>query len=129
MQTKENYHHYLFVCISFCTYVPPRVITLKHNNEELRNTNGCHLVTQFSSNPTNRFIISELSFLAKVTIKFAISPLYVRNLEHWREATYATNLRCLNRKALSCYGRGGINSVYCGIVVRKCHGDVALAIL
>ena len=44
-----------------------RVITLKHNNEELRNTNGCYLVTQFSSNPTNRFILSELSFLAKVT--------------------------------------------------------------
>ena len=46
-----------------------RVITLKHNNEELRNTNGCYLVTQFSSNPTNRFILSELSFLAKVTKK------------------------------------------------------------
>ena len=46
-----------------------RVITLKHNNEELRNTNGCYLVTQFSSNPTNRFILSELSFLAKVTEK------------------------------------------------------------
>lgn len=42
------------------------VITLEHNNEELRNTNGCYLVTQFSSNPTNRFILSELSFLAKV---------------------------------------------------------------
>lgn len=40
---------------------------LEHNNEELRNTNGCYLVTQFSSNPTNRFILSELSFLAKVT--------------------------------------------------------------
>ena len=43
-----------------------RVITLKHNNEELRNTNGCYLVTQFSSNPTNRLI---LSFLDKVTKK------------------------------------------------------------
>ena len=30
--------------------------TLKHNNEELRNTNGCDLVTQFSSNPNNRLI-------------------------------------------------------------------------
>ncbi len=69
MQTKENYHHSLFVCISFCTFVPSRVITLKHNNEELRNTNGCYLVTQFSSNPTNRFILSELSFLAKSYIK------------------------------------------------------------
>ena len=46
-----------------------RVITLKHNNEELRNTNGCYLITQFSSNPTNRFILSELSFLDKVTKK------------------------------------------------------------
>ena len=47
-----------------------RVITLKHNNEELRNTNGCYLVTQFLSNPTNRFILSELSFLVKVTKNF-----------------------------------------------------------
>lgn len=46
-----------------------RVITLEHNNEELRNTNGCYLVTQFPSNPNNRFILSELSFLAKVTEK------------------------------------------------------------
>lgn len=46
-----------------------RVITLKHNNEELRNTNGCYLVTQFSSSSTNRLILSELSFLAKVTEK------------------------------------------------------------
>jgi len=45
---------------------------LKHNNEELRNTNGCYLVTQFSSNPTNRFILSELSFLAKVRKKFLL---------------------------------------------------------
>ena len=42
---------------------------LWQSNEELRNTNGCYLVTQFSSNPTNRFILSELSFLAKVTKK------------------------------------------------------------
>ena len=28
-----------------------------HNNEELRNTNGCYLVTQFSSNPNNRLIL------------------------------------------------------------------------
>lgn len=46
-----------------------RVITLKHNNEELRNTNGCYLVTQFSSSSTNRLILSELSFLAKVKKK------------------------------------------------------------
>ena len=39
------------------------------SNEELRNTNGCYLVTQFSSSPTNRFILSELSFLAKVMKK------------------------------------------------------------
>lgn len=39
------------------------------NIEDFRNTNGCYLVTQFSSNPTNRFILSELSFLAKVTKK------------------------------------------------------------
>jgi len=45
---------------------------LEHNDEELRNTNGCHLVTQFSSNPTNRFILSELSFLAKVAKKLPI---------------------------------------------------------
>ncbi len=52
-----------------------RVITLKHNNEELRNTNGCYLVTQFSSSPTNRFILSELSFLAKVTKKLLFYTL------------------------------------------------------
>ena len=27
-------------------FVAPRVIALKHNKEELRNTNGCYLVTQ-----------------------------------------------------------------------------------
>ena len=69
MQAKENYYHSLLVCISFCTFVASRVTTLKHNNEELRNTNDCYLVTQFSSNPTNRFILSKLSFLAKVTEK------------------------------------------------------------
>jgi len=42
---------------------------LEHNNEELRNTNGCYLVTRFSINPTNRFILSELSFLTKITEK------------------------------------------------------------
>ena len=57
MQTKENHHHSLFVCISFCTFVTSRVITLEHNNEELRNTNGCYLVTQFPSNPNNRLIL------------------------------------------------------------------------
>ena len=58
-------------CLRFFYYLcAVRVITLKHNNEELRNTNGCYLVTQFSSNPTNRFILSELSFLAKVTKTF-----------------------------------------------------------
>ena len=57
-------------CLRFFYYLcAVRVITLKHNNEELRNTNGCYLVTQYSSNPTNRFILSELSFLAKVTKK------------------------------------------------------------
>lgn len=33
-----------------------RVITLKHNDEELRNMNVCYLITQFSSNPNNRLI-------------------------------------------------------------------------
>ncbi len=69
MQAKENYYHSLLVSDSFCTFVASRVITLEHNNEELRNTNGCYLVTQFPNNPTNRFILSELSFLAKVTKK------------------------------------------------------------
>ena len=59
----------LLVSNKSITFVASRVITLEHNNEELRNTNGCYLVTQFSSNPTNRFILSELSFLAKVTTK------------------------------------------------------------
>jgi len=45
---------------------------LWQNIEEFRNTNGCYLVTQFSSNPTNRFILSELSFLAKVTKKISV---------------------------------------------------------
>ena len=54
-----------------------RVITLKHNNEELRNTNGCYLVTQFSSSSTNRLILSELSFLAKVKKK--IFPIILFN--------------------------------------------------
>lgn len=58
------------------TFVASRVITLEHNNEELRNTNGCYLVTQFSSNPTNRFILSELSFLAKVTEKIETPNFY-----------------------------------------------------
>lgn len=40
-----------------------RVITLKHSNEELRNTNGCYLVTQFSSNPNNRLILRQLQIL------------------------------------------------------------------
>ena len=40
-----------------------KVITLKHNNEELRNTNGCYLVTQFSSNPNNRLILRQLQIL------------------------------------------------------------------
>ena len=40
-----------------------RVIALKHNNEELRNTNGCYLVTLFSGNPNNRFILRQLQIL------------------------------------------------------------------
>ena len=54
-----------------------RVTTLKHNNERLRNTNGCYLVTQFSSSSTNRLILSELSFLAKVKKK--IFPIILFN--------------------------------------------------
>ena len=64
---KEIIATSLFVSNIFYYLCTIRVITLKHNNEELRNTNGCYLVTQFSSNPTNRFILSKLSFLAKVT--------------------------------------------------------------
>ena len=66
---KEIIATSLFVSNIFYYLCTISVITLKHNNEELRNTNGCYLVTQFSSNPTNRFILSKLSFLAKVTIK------------------------------------------------------------
>ena len=66
---KEIIATSLFVSNIFYYLCTIRVITLKHNNEELRNTNGCYLVTQFSSNPTNRFILSKLSFLAKVTKK------------------------------------------------------------
>ena len=64
---KEIIATSLFVSNIFYYLCTIRVITLKHNNEELRNTNGCYLVTQFSSNPTNRFILSKLSFLTKVT--------------------------------------------------------------
>ena len=74
--TKENNVLFSFVSDSFCTFVASRVITLKHNNEELRNTNGCYLVTQFSSNPTNRFILSELSFLAKVAKRFLCDQIF-----------------------------------------------------
>ena len=59
----------MLISYIICTFVASRVITLELNKEELRNTNGCYFVTQFSSNPTNRFILSELSFLAKVTKK------------------------------------------------------------
>ena len=55
-----------------------RVITLKHNNEELRNTNGCYLITQSSSISTNRLILSELSFLTKVTEKLFIAQQFSR---------------------------------------------------
>ena len=48
----------MLISYIICTFVAPRVIALKHNKEELRNTNGCYLVTQFSSNPANRFILS-----------------------------------------------------------------------
>jgi hypothetical protein len=68
--TKENNVLFSFVSDSFCTFVASRVITLEHNNEELRNTNGCYLVTQFSSNPTNQVILSESYFLAKDTKKY-----------------------------------------------------------
>ena len=49
--------------------------------EELRNTNGCYLVTQFSSNSTNRFILSELSLLAKINKKFIFNVCYYKNLK------------------------------------------------
>ena len=56
----------------FCSVI---VITLEHNNKELRNTNGCNLVTHFSNNPTNRFILSKLSLLAKITKINSISQV------------------------------------------------------
>ena len=40
----------LYLCASV-------VISLVQNNKELWNRNGCHLVTQFSSNPNNRLIL------------------------------------------------------------------------
>lgn len=66
MQTKENYYYLLFVCISFylCSI---KSYPLKHNNEELRNRNSRSFVFLSSNNPTNRAILSKLSFLAKVT--------------------------------------------------------------
>ena len=86
MLTKENNALFSFVSGSFCTFVASRVITLEHNNEELRNTNGCYLVTQFSSNPTNRFILSELSFLAKVTEIFCISDDFCKLYDQFIKA-------------------------------------------
>ncbi len=65
-----------------------RVITLKHNNEELRNTNGCYLVTQFSSSSTNRLILSELSFLAKVTKKLSFLLIYILKCSNFARRTY-----------------------------------------
>ena len=56
----------LFSSAFFCTFVSSRVITLEQSNDELRNTNGCYLVTQFSSNPTNRFILKSYLFLQKL---------------------------------------------------------------
>ena len=51
-------------CLHFFYYLcAVRVITLKHNNEELRNTSGCYLVTLFSGNPNNRFILRQLQIL------------------------------------------------------------------
>ena len=44
---KRKLSSFVFVCVSFITFAVSRVITLEHNNEELRNTNGCYLVTQF----------------------------------------------------------------------------------
>ena len=66
----------LLVSNNSITFAVSRVITLEHNNEELRNTNGCYLVTQFSSNPTNLFILSELSFLAKFTKRFLCDQIF-----------------------------------------------------
>ena len=42
---KEIIATSLFVSNIFYYLCTIRVITLKHNNEELRNTNGCYLVT------------------------------------------------------------------------------------
>lgn len=54
---KEIIATSLFVSNIFYYLCTIRVITLKHNNEELRNMNGCYLVTQFSSKPNNRLIL------------------------------------------------------------------------
>ncbi len=35
----------------FCTFMTSRVATLRQSNEELRNMNGCYLITQFSYDP------------------------------------------------------------------------------
>ena len=51
-------------CLRFFYYLcAVRVVTLKQSNEELRNTNGCYLVTLFSGNPNNRFILRQLQIL------------------------------------------------------------------
>ena len=90
-------HFFLYLCSI-------RVITLKHNNEELRNTNGCYLVTQFSSNPTNRFILSEPSFLAKATHFLRSRRLLhffngtIKNTFHWwRKEAQKQAKSCLSK--------------------------------
>ena len=44
-------------------------MTLKQNNNELRNTNGCYLVTQIPINPNNRLILRQLQSLRFFTLK------------------------------------------------------------
>ena len=97
MLAKKKSLQFLFSsALFFCTFVASRVTTFWQSNEELGNTNGCYLVTQFSSNPTNRFILSELSFLAKVTIRnFILAILSAYML-----------LFCLFCIAFSFYPRG-----------------------
>ena len=56
MQTKKYYdfqsglHFFLYLCCIKSYHIVA-------SNEEPRNTNGCYLVTQFSSNPNNRLIL------------------------------------------------------------------------
>ena len=62
------------------TFAVSRVITLEHNNEELRNTNGCYLVTQISSNPNSRLtqiIRPKQACYKRICLSFPLSFVFV----------------------------------------------------